>query len=101
MGSLTPSVRWAGGGQEAPAASLFPSGEGWTRSGRGGSSPPKITLTINKGDTVTHKRFGKGLVLTVTPMGNDAMLEIAFDEGGTRKLMLNFAAAFLSVENIS
>ncbi|MDR1692362.1 MAG: UvrD-helicase domain-containing protein [Oscillospiraceae bacterium] len=52
-------------------------------------------LTLAKGDTVTHKRFGRGLVLTVTPMGDDAMLEIAFDENGTRKLMRNFAAPFL------
>jgi DNA helicase-2/ATP-dependent DNA helicase PcrA len=61
---------------------------------RGGSSAPKIT--INKGDAITHKRFGNGVVLTVTPMGNDAMLEIAFDEGGTRKLMQNFAGAFMT-----
>jgi hypothetical protein len=29
-------------------------------------------------------------------MGSDAMLEIAFDEGGTRKLMQNFASAFIT-----
>ena len=76
-------------------ASPFPSKEGWTRSGRGGSSKPQ--LRISKGDTVTHKRFGRGVVLTVTPMGGDAILEIAFEEGGTRKLMQNFASAFMTV----
>lgn len=54
------------------------------------------TISLSKGDTVTHKRFGKGLVLNVTPMGGDAMLEIAFEESGTRKLMQNSASAFLT-----
>jgi hypothetical protein len=36
-------------------------------------------------------------VLTVTPTGGDAILEIAFEEGGTRKLMQNFASAFMTV----
>ena len=38
-----------------------------------------------------HKVFGKGMVLTATPMGNDTMLEIAFDKVGTKTLMANFA----------
>ncbi|MDR1669113.1 MAG: UvrD-helicase domain-containing protein [Oscillospiraceae bacterium] len=53
-------------------------------------------ISLSKGDTVAHKRFGRGLVLNVTPMGDDAMLEIAFEESGTRKLMRNFAAPFLT-----
>jgi DNA helicase-2/ATP-dependent DNA helicase PcrA len=40
---------------------------------------------------VRHNAFGKGMVLTVLPMGNDALLEIAFEEKGTKKLMANFA----------
>ena len=55
---------------------------------------PKILL--RQGDTVTHKAFGKGLVLTVLPMGGDALLEIAFDNVGTKKLMLNTAAQYLT-----
>lgn len=43
------------------------------------------------GNTVFHKAFGKGLVLNATPMGNDTMLEIAFDKVGTKTLMANFA----------
>ena len=38
-----------------------------------------------------HKTFGAGMVLKVTAMGNDNMLEIAFDNGGTKKIMANFA----------
>lgn len=43
------------------------------------------------GNTVFHKAFGTGMVLTATPMGNDTMLEIAFDKVGTKTLMANFA----------
>ena len=43
------------------------------------------------GNTVYHKTFGTGMVLTATPMGNDTMLEIAFDKVGTKTLMANFA----------
>jgi DNA helicase-2/ATP-dependent DNA helicase PcrA len=62
---------------------------------RASGSVTKPTLTIQKGDAVTHKRFGKGVVLAVTEMGSDALLEIAFDESGTRKLMRNSASAFM------
>ncbi|MDD5952836.1 MAG: 3'-5' exonuclease, partial [Oscillospiraceae bacterium] len=43
------------------------------------------------GDKVQHKTFGEGMVLSATPMGNDTLLEIAFDSEGTKKIMANFA----------
>ena len=43
------------------------------------------------GQRVSHKTFGEGMVLSVTPMGGDTLLEIAFDRVGTKKLMSNFA----------
>ncbi|MCH3971580.1 MAG: UvrD-helicase domain-containing protein [Oscillospiraceae bacterium] len=43
------------------------------------------------GDQVVHRAFGKGMVLNVTPMGNDSLLEIAFETKGTKKIMANFA----------
>lgn len=42
------------------------------------------------GDRVLHKIFGEGTILSVTPMSNDSMLEIAFDKVGTKKVMANF-----------
>ena len=41
---------------------------------------------------VRHTAFGKGMVLSVQPMGGDALLEIAFDGVGTKRLMLKSAA---------
>ena len=32
------------------------------------------------------------MILSVLKVGNDAMLEIAFDKVGTKKLMANYAA---------
>ena len=55
---------------------------------------PATAPTTNKyavGNTVFHKVFGTGMVLNATPMGNDTMLEIAFDKVGTKTLMANFA----------
>ena len=50
---------------------------------------------FNKGDMVQHTAFGKGMVLSVLKMGGDALLEIAFDGIGTKKLMAKTASAHM------
>ncbi len=52
-------------------------------------------LELNKGDMVQHTAFGKGMVLSVMKMGGDALLEIAFDQIGTKKLMAKTASPHL------
>ena len=52
-------------------------------------------LELNKGDMVSHAAFGRGLVLSVMKMGGDALLEIAFDDIGTKKLMAKTASAHM------
>ncbi len=52
-------------------------------------------LELNKGDMVNHTAFGKGMVLSVLKMGGDALLEIAFDRIGTKKLMAKTASAHM------
>ena len=54
-----------------------------------------VYLELNKGDMVQHTAFGRGLVLSVMKMGGDALLEIAFDEIGTKKLMAKTASAHM------
>ena len=49
------------------------------------------TLRLQAGDLVEHTTFGKGIVVSVTPMARDAMAEIRFDGPGLKKLMLNSA----------
>ena len=43
------------------------------------------------GQRVEHKTFGEGLIVSVSPMGSDTMLEIAFENVGTKKLMATYA----------
>ena len=52
-------------------------------------------LELNKGDMVQHAAFGRGMVLSVMKMGGDALLEIAFDQIGTKKLMAKTASAHM------
>ena len=52
-------------------------------------------LELNKGDIVMHAAFGRGMVLSVMKMGGDALLEIAFDDIGTKKLMAKTASAHM------
>ncbi len=61
----------------------------------GTSAAPSAMLELQKGDMVQHKAFGKGMVLTVTKMGGDALLEIAFDQIGTKKLFCKTASAHM------
>ena len=63
------------------------------RSSQAASSAPMLDL--NKGDMVQHTAFGKGMVLSVIKMGGDALLEIAFDDIGTKKLMAKSASAHM------
>jgi len=44
-------------------------------------------IDFAKGEMVLHDAFGRGMILSVLPVGNDAMLEIAFDQVGTKRLM--------------
>ena len=51
--------------------------------------------TFRRGDMVQHTAFGRGMVLSVMKMGGDALLEIAFDGVGTKKLMAKTASAHM------
>ncbi|HIS96378.1 MAG TPA: hypothetical protein IAD42_00205, partial [Candidatus Scatomorpha pullistercoris] len=39
-----------------------------------------------------HTAFGEGEIVKLTPMGGDALVEIAFEGGVTKRLMLRAAA---------
>ena len=56
------------------------------------SSPKKSSDTFMVGETVTHRVFGKGMITSLRPMGNDVLMEIAFEKVGTKKIMQNMGA---------
>ena len=62
---------------------------------RAHSAPTAPLPDYNKGDMVMHAAFGRGLILSVVKMGGDALLEVAFDDIGTKKLMAKAAGAHM------
>lgn len=90
----------AAGPASFAGASSFLTGQAGSARRRGGGAagggvaqktPQSAGAAFKKGDRVLHRVFGPGMVLTVTPMGNDTLLEIIFDKAGTKKIMANFA----------
>ena len=85
MGAATQRYNYAAATQKASYKSAY-------------SAPvpqKSAALKLNKGDMVQHTAFGKGMVLSVIEMGGDALLEIAFDQVGTKKLMAKTASAHM------
>ena len=56
------------------------------------TKPKAAAPQFKVGDRVRHKAFGDGSLRKMTPMGNDHLIEIEFDSGVTKKLMLRAAA---------
>ena len=59
------------------------------------SAAPAPALQLAKGDQVRHRAFGLGMVLSAQKVGGDVLLEIAFDQVGTKRLMLKSAASHM------
>jgi len=66
--------------KSTPAASYMPR-----------SKPSAAVPAVSVGYRVKHRTFGAGMVVGITPMGNDLLVEVAFDSIGTKKLMANHA----------
>ena len=54
-------------------------------------APTGAACTLKAWDRVSHKTFGEGSIVKVTPMGGDCLLEVLFDTVGTKKIMYKFA----------
>lgn len=54
-------------------------------------SAARDTNTYTPGERVLHNSFGAGTIVSVKPLAGDSMLEIAFDDHGTKKIMANYA----------
>ena len=59
------------------------------------AAAPPPAVSYSKGDIVSHKVFGRGMITDVQPAGGDALLEVAFDGVGTKRLMAKSAAAYM------
>ena len=63
-----------------------------------GQTAPAVTTEVRKsmnalepGDRVVHASFGEGEILSIKPMGADKLIEVMFDQVGTKKLMGTYA----------
>ena len=56
----------------------------------------KPLMQLRKGEMVRHAAFGTGMVLSIQPMGGDALIEVAFDNVGTKRMMLKAASQFMT-----
>ena len=82
------------GSAAAPASAGAPAPD-WKSPAAGRASAGAALPGFKMGDSVQHKAFGRGLITKVTPMGGDALVEIAFDSVGTKKLMLKSASQYM------
>jgi ATP-dependent exoDNAse (exonuclease V) beta subunit len=60
------------------------------------SSAPAAEINFAPGERIRHKKFGEGTIRAVQKFEKDAMVEILFDSGETKRLM----AAFAKLEKI-
>lgn len=98
MGFTTPRTAYANASRNELGHSYHNKIGSYTQSsssahkfGQAGNAAQKNNIDFKVGDTVCHKSFGTGTVLTITPMGGDMLLEVAFDKAGTKKMMANYA----------
>ena len=52
---------------------------------------PEVSHNFKVGDAVFHSAFKDGVIIKLTPMGGDSLIEIEF-ESGVKRLMLKAAA---------
>lgn len=54
-------------------------------------SVERAEINYSIGDQVEHKVFGRGVVIKMTKMSNDVLVEVNFEKKGIKKIMANFA----------
>lgn len=71
------------------------SARGFSKGGFSGNSSKTGTtatpIDFKVGDTVEHKTFGQGMIVNADSVGGDMVLEIAFENCGTKKIMAKMA----------
>ena len=59
------------------------------------SKPAAVKVAYAVGDRVRHSAFHEGVIVKMTPMGGDHLVEIDFDGVGTKRLMLKAASRYM------
>ena len=94
-GSHADRSRTAGTGslKDLLSSNLVSRGFGAGTSASGGTAVSKSagSTDFNVGETVEHKKFGRGTITKATPDRDDQMLEIQFEGAGMKRLMASMA----------
>ena len=61
------------------------------------TAPISQSLSLKAGMQINHKTFGKGKIVTAIAAGNDLLMEIAFEEGGTKRMLRNSVVRYIEV----
>ncbi|MBO5896161.1 MAG: UvrD-helicase domain-containing protein [Clostridia bacterium] len=98
FGGYSGSSSGSSSGYSRPAADNKPRSTGvaggFSKGGFSQSAAKKsepVNIDYKTGDTVEHKTFGRGLVIGAKSVGGDMVLEIAFEDYGTKKIMAKMA----------
>lgn len=81
--------------RRADAAAAHP----YPRQRKGGARAApakKIVQHFDKGDTIVHRTFGRGVVTNAVPMAGDLLVEVAFVDGATKRFLANSASQYIS-----
>ena len=62
-----------------------------TPSATGGNFTIHSVDELHEGSEIVHQRFGHGTVSAIDTSGSDAKIDVTFNDGQTRKLLLKFA----------
>ena len=76
--------------RNTPAQSSKPISNGFGSGFNANKTQSKESFIV--GEQVVHRVFGKGMIVSLRPMGNDVLMEIAFEKVGTKKIMANMGA---------
>jgi DNA helicase-2/ATP-dependent DNA helicase PcrA len=98
-GPSTPSASHSSFTSSAPSGQPSPSASSVKLKSQvrpsGSNSTPELKINLRKGDSIEHRVFGRGVVTDVSPVGGDSLLEIAFDEEGTKRMLLNSVSRYI------
>jgi DNA helicase-2/ATP-dependent DNA helicase PcrA len=92
------SPSYGGGGQRPTAGGTYvrPARPSYQEARRSAVTQTAAhSMVLSEGDQVEHGVFGRGKVLSVQPMGGDALVQVDFEKAGAKKLMLKAAAKHL------
>ncbi|MCS7206851.1 MAG: UvrD-helicase domain-containing protein [Dehalococcoidia bacterium] len=73
---------------QGPPRVRKPAGEGRSPAP---SPPPSSPPPFKAGDRVRHSRFGEGVVISITPAGNEHEVTVAFTHAGVKRLLYPIA----------